>query len=84
MLNFALLHVRLVFLSSHLGRSPYIRFHLIYIVLCMDKNYPGGYSGQIVMPLSNERTISSYEIAEITDRNHGDVLRSIRNMEPAC
>ena len=83
MLNFALLHVRLVFLSSHLGRSPYIRFHLIYIVLCMDKNYPGGYSGQIVMPLSNERTISSYEIAEITDRNHGDVLRSIRNMEPA-
>lgn len=40
MLNFALLHVRLVFLSSHLGRSPYTRFHLIYIVLCMDKNYP--------------------------------------------
>ena len=40
MLNFALLHVRLVFLSSHLGMLPYIRFHLIYIVLCMDKNYP--------------------------------------------
>lgn len=33
--------------------------------------------------LSKEQTISSYEIAEITGRNHGDVLRSIRNMEPA-
>ena len=33
--------------------------------------------------LLNEQTICSYEIAEITDRNHGDVLRSIRNMEPA-
>ena len=33
--------------------------------------------------IANQQTITSMEIAEITGRNHKDVLRSIRNMEPA-
>lgn len=29
------------------------------------------------------KTMSSMEIAELTERNHKDVMRSIRDMEPA-
>lgn len=82
MLNFALLHVRLVFLSSHFGLSPYIRFHFAYI-LYMDKNYPERHVSKGVRSLLNEQTISSYEIAEITGRRHSNVMASIREMEPA-
>ena len=33
--------------------------------------------------LSNKKTMSSLEIAELAGRNHKDVMRSIRDMEPA-
>jgi phage regulator Rha-like protein len=32
---------------------------------------------------SNKKTMSSLEIAELAGRNHKDVMRSIRDMEPA-
>lgn len=32
---------------------------------------------------SNQQTITSMEIAEVTGKNHSDVLRAIRKMEPA-
>ena len=31
----------------------------------------------------NKKTMSSLEIAELAGRNHKDVMRSIRDMEPA-
>lgn len=32
---------------------------------------------------SNKKTMSSFEIAELAGRNHKDIMRSIRDMEPA-
>ena len=36
-----------------------------------------------ISTIVDQQTITSMEIAEITGRNHKDVMRSIRNMEPA-
>lgn len=36
-----------------------------------------------IQKITNQQTITSMEIAEITGKQHKDVLRAIRNMEPA-
>ena len=36
-----------------------------------------------IIHISQEQTMTSLEIAELTDKQHKDVLKAIRNMEPA-
>lgn len=49
------------------------------IITTNNGNFQSAHNGQS----ANQQTITSMEIAEITGKNHSDVLRAIRKMEPA-